>query len=76
MACLKQDGKSPVDRDKLMIFVIVGARTGRHFFNRKVGSGSKSHCLSGRRLIMPDISAIVVGRKEPNTGGTMAGAGK
>ena len=76
MACLKQDGKSPVDRDKLTIFDIVGASTGRHFFNREVGNGSKSHCLSGRRLIMPDISATVVGRKELNTGGTVAGAGK
>ena len=76
MACLKQDGKSPIDKDKLMIFVIVGARTGRHLFNSEVGSGSKSHCLSGRRFMMPDISATVVGRKESNTGGTVAGAGR
>jgi len=68
VAFLKQDGKSPADKDKLMIFAIVGARTGRHFFNREVGRGSKSHCLSGRRLMMSDISATVVGRKESNTG--------
>ena len=76
MACLKEEGKSPVDKDKLMILVIVDARTGRHLFNREVGSGSKSHCLSRGRLIMPDISATVVVRKELNTGGTVAGAGK
>mgnify|MGYP003449255975 FL=1 len=51
MDCLKLEGNSPVDRDRLMILVIVGARTERHFFSRKVGSGSESHCTRDGFLI-------------------------
>ena len=59
MACLKLGGKSPVDRDKLTMLVMVVAKTGRHFFSRAVGSGSRSHCLSGERLMMLAISPTV-----------------
>ena len=76
MACFKLDGKSPVDRERLTMFAIVGARTGRHFFRRPVGSGSKSHCLSGRHLMMLVISTALVNRKDSNAGGLVAGAGK
>lgn len=74
--CLKLDGKLPVDSDKLTMFVIVGARTGRHFFNSDIGSGSRSHCLSGRRRMMVDISSAVASGKVSNAVGAVAGAGK
>ena len=74
--CLKHDGKLPVDSNKLMMFVIVGARTGRHFFSRDIGRGSRSHCLSGRRRMMLDISVTDAARNESNDGGTAVGAGE
>ena len=59
MACLNPVGKSPVDKDKLTMLVIVVAKTGRHFFSRAVGNGSRSHCLSGECFMMLDISPTV-----------------
>jgi len=37
MVCLNQDGESLIDN----LTILVGARTGRHVFNREVHSGSK-----------------------------------
>ena len=37
--CLKLDGKQPVDSERLTIVVIVGARTGRHFFQNTYMNG-------------------------------------
>ena len=59
MACLKLAGKSPVDKDRLSMLVIVVAKTGRHFFSKAVGNGSRSHCLSGECFQMLDISPTV-----------------
>ena len=53
--------------------MIVVAKTGRHFFSRAVGSGSRSHCLSGERFIMLYISPTVACRKESNTEGVVTG---
>ena len=39
-----------VERDKLMILVIVGRRTDEHCFRRKVGMGSKSQLVSESSL--------------------------
>lgn len=75
MACLNSVGKTPVDKDKLTILVIVVAKTGRHFFRRAVGNGSRSHCLSGDCFTMLDISLTVACRKESNTEGVVTGPG-
>jgi hypothetical protein len=38
--CLKEEGKEPVDRERLTILVMTGRRTGRHCLRSQVGSGS------------------------------------
>ena len=41
MVCLNQEGESLVDK----LTILVGARTGRHVFNREVHSGSKFQAI-------------------------------
>lgn len=72
---LKLGGKQPVNRETLTMLVMTGARTGKHFFSRLVGSGSRSHCLSGSDEMMWHISSTDVGRKILKTGGVTGGAG-
>jgi len=38
-------GNVPVDKDRLMILVIVGTRRSAHSFSMEVGIGSRLHCL-------------------------------
>ena len=73
--CLKFDGKVPVASERLTILVIVGARTCKDFFNRAVGIGSRSHCLSGADLISRVISSTVAGLKQEKTAGVDGGLG-
>ena len=42
---LKSIGNVPVDRDRLMILVIVGTRRVAQSLSKEVGIGSRSHCL-------------------------------
>jgi len=67
--CLKVAGKEPVDREEFTMFVIVGARTDRHFLRREVGIGSSSHCLSGADCMSLVISSMVAGLKEVKLAG-------
>jgi hypothetical protein len=48
---LKVEGKLPDKRERLMILVMVGRRTGRHFFRSQVGMGSRLQCLLGQFMI-------------------------
>ena len=39
-------GKVPIDRERLtMVVVIIGKIVAETYFRRKVGVGSRSHCL-------------------------------
>jgi hypothetical protein len=73
---LKSGGKQPVDREILTILVITGARTGKHFFSRPVGSGSRSHCLSGNDEMTRHISSTDEGRKTLKSGGETGDSGR
>ena len=46
--CLKCMGKVPVDREILPMVVIIGRIVVETSFRRKVGLGSRSHCLFER----------------------------
>ncbi len=63
MACLNVWGNIPVERDRLIINVIVRASKWIHFFRREVGIGSKSHCLYGESRTTLIISSVVAGVK-------------
>ena len=58
-----------VERDRLMILVIVGRRTDEHCLRREVGIGSKSLLVSGESDSSFEISSIVTGAKEEKCGG-------
>ena len=58
-----------VERDRLMILVIVGRRTDEHRFRREVGIGSKSQLVSGESDSSLEISSIVTEAKEEKCGG-------
>jgi hypothetical protein len=75
MDCLKADGNEPVAREILTMLVIAGASTVRHFFNRDVGIGSRSHCLSGADLMRRVISSTVAGWKDVKLAGGDGGSG-
>jgi len=38
-------GNVPVDKDRLMMLVIVGTRRSAHSLSKEVGIWSRSHCL-------------------------------
>jgi len=46
--CLKSRGKLPVDKERLIILVMMGTRIDAQSFSKEVGTGSSSHCLLGR----------------------------
>jgi len=61
---LNCSGKTPVFKDRLTIFVIVGRSAGRHCFRIEVGIGSKSQKeLDDCEMILL-ISSLVAGRKQ------------
>ena len=62
-----------VERDRLMILVIVGRRTDEHYFRREVGIGSKSQLVSGESDSSLEISSIVTGAKEEKCGRVTGG---
>ena len=53
-----------VEKDRLMILVIVGRRADEHCFRREVGKGSKSQLVSGESESSLEISSIVSREKE------------
>ena len=70
---LNWSGKTPVDIDRLMIFVIVGRRTDLHCLRREVGIGSRSQEVSGELDKSAETSAMVAGWKKDSSGGLEAG---
>jgi hypothetical protein len=75
MDSLKFDGNVPETSERLTMLVIVGTRTGKHFFKREVGIGSRSHCLSGEDLMSCVISSTVAGVKDEKVAGADCGSG-
>ena len=59
--------KTPVDRDRLMIFVIEG-RTDLHCVRSEVGIGSRSQEKSGELDKSAENSSIVAGWKQGSSG--------
>ena len=62
-----------MDRDRLMIFVIVGRRTDLHCLRSEVGIGSRSQEVSGELDKSAETSAMVAGWKKESSGGLKAG---
>lgn len=76
MDCLKVDGTEPEAREKLIIVVMVLARTGRHCLSKEVGIGSRSHCLLEADWMRWVISSTVAGRKDVSLAGSEGGSGE
>ena len=53
----------PVDKERLIICVMMGTMIDAHSFSRAVGIGSSSHCLFGRDCNKLDTSDSDVGLK-------------
>ena len=66
-------GNMPVERDSLMILVIVGSRADLQSFKREVGMGSSSHEVAGEFDIILEISSVVAGWKNEKFGGFVGG---
>ena len=62
-----------VERDRLMILVIVWRRTDEHCFRREIGIGSKSQLVSGESYGKLEIASIVTGAEEEKCGGVTGG---
>ena len=70
--CLKCMEKVPVDRERLTMVVIIGRIVAETSF-RKVGIGSRSHCLLGEACKRLAISSIDAGGNDDNTSGGTGG---
>ena len=73
MDCLKFSGTVAVDKERLMVLVMVGRSMEEHFLRSDVGMGSRSHCLSGDWRSSLETSSIVAGRKEMRSSGEDGG---
>ena len=62
-----------MERDRLMIFVIVGRRTDLHCLRSEVGIGSRSQEVSGELDNSSETSAMIAGWKKESSGGLKAG---
>ena len=60
-------GKVPVDRERLTIVVIIGRIVAETSFRRKVGIGSRSHCLLEEACKSLAILSIDGGGNDDNT---------
>ena len=67
MDCLKCMGKVPVDSERLTMIVIIGRIVPKTSFRRKVGIGSRSHCLFEEACKSLAISSIDAGGNDHNT---------
>jgi len=63
--------KMPVERDRLMMLVIVGSRIKEPCFKRDVGTGSNSQLVSGDRNL--ETSSVVTQVKDEKLGGVNGG---
>jgi len=62
-----------VERDRLMMLVIVESRIGEHCFKRDVGIGSKSQLVSGDGERSLETSSAVIKVKDEKSGGVKEG---
>ena len=60
-------GKVHVDWERLIMVVIIGRINAETCFRRKVGIGSRSHCLIGEAFKSLAISSIYAGGNDDNT---------
>jgi hypothetical protein len=56
---LNCSGKTPEDKERLMILVIVGTRTEAHCLTREAGIGSRSQLVAGDRFKSLETSSMV-----------------
>jgi len=63
----------PVERDRLMMLVIVGSRIWEHCFKRDVGTGSKSLLVSGDWERSLETSSVVTQVKDEKLSGVKGG---
>ena len=70
---LEMHGKVPVDRTRFTMVVIIGRIVAETCFRRKVGIGSRSHCLLGETCKSLAISSIDAGGNDDNTLGVRGG---
>ena len=61
MQFLNWSGKTPVDRGRLMMLVMVGRRTDLHCLRSDVGMGSKSDEVSDEWDTSEETSSVVAG---------------
>ena len=73
--CLKCMGKVLVDRERFTMVVLVGRIIAETSFMRKVGIGSRSHCLLGETYKSLAISSIDAGGNDDKTLGVRGGIG-
>ena len=66
--CLKCMGNVTVDRERFTMVVIIGRIVAETCFKRKVGIGSRSHCLLGEACKSLVISSIDVGGNDNTLG--------
>ena len=66
-------GKVPVDWERFTMVVIIGRIVAETCFIKKVGIGSRSHCLLGEACKSLAISSIDVGRNDDKTLGVRGG---
>jgi len=73
MEFLNWSGKVPVERERLIMLVMVGRRVDLHCLRRVVGMGSRSEDESGELVKRIAISSIVAGWKNERFGGGNGG---
>ena len=61
--CFQGFGKTPVDKEILIMLVIYGPRIVAQSFSSHVGSGSSDHCFDGDSLMVATTSSTVILRK-------------
>ena len=63
----------PVDRERFTMVIIIGKIVAETCFRRKVGIGSRSHCLLGEACKSLAISSIDAGGNDDKTLGVREG---
>ena len=68
-------GKVHVDSERFTMVVIIGRIVTESYFRRKVGIGSRLHCLLGEACKSLSISSIDAGGNHDKTLGVRGGVG-
>ena len=66
-------GNVPVDRERFIIVVIIGSIVAENCFRRKMGIGSRLHCLLGEACKSLAMSSIDARGNDDKTSGVRAG---